>query len=103
MALEAYRSVLRAARVAFQGEIHQNSRPKLCSLLTASTSGDARVLSAARVEARSKFNSYRFLSVDDPEANQKIVEAQEVARLLRQNIVQGKPLVADGEKYRKST
>ena len=51
--------------------------------------GDLRVLSAARVEARSKFDQNRFLSPSSTEAEQKVREAKEVARILRQNVVQG--------------
>ncbi|KAG8530105.1 uncharacterized protein KY384_005587 [Bacidia gigantensis] len=69
MALEAYRSVIRAARTAFQG--------------------DARVYSAAIKELHSKFSSNRHLSPEDPETSEKVAEAREVARLLRENIVQG--------------
>ncbi|KAL2038751.1 hypothetical protein N7G274_008509 [Stereocaulon virgatum] len=69
MALSAYRNVLRAARIAFQG--------------------DAPIFSAAKIEARSKFNGSRSLPAGSDEAQQKIIEAQEVARILRQNVVQG--------------
>ncbi len=54
--------------------------------------GDARILSASRIEARSKFDSSRSLSPHSPESEQKISEAEEIARILRQNIVQGKQL-----------
>ena len=54
--------------------------------------GDPRILFAARVEARSKFNSNRSLSPESLDAEQKILEAQEVARILRQNVVQGHPV-----------
>ena len=68
--------------------------------LTAMALGDMRVFSAACAEARSKFDSNRFMSMEDPETDQKIAEAWEVARLLRQNVVQGKPLVGEEERYR---
>ena len=54
-----------------------------------SAAGDLRVLSAARVETRSKFDENRFLSPSSSEAEQKVLEAKEVARILRQNVVQG--------------
>ncbi|KAL9630603.1 MAG: hypothetical protein Q9164_006332 [Protoblastenia rupestris] len=79
MALAAYRQVLRSARIAFQD--------------------DARVLTAACAEARSKFDSLRHLPPDASGTEQKIAEAQEVARLLRQNVVQGEPIAGQGEKY----
>ena len=62
--------------------------------------GDGRMLSAACLKARTNFEKNRSLSIGDPETDQKIAEAQEVARLLRQNIVQGEPDVRDREKYR---
>ena len=53
------------------------------------SAGDFRLLSAARVEARSKFDQNRSLSPSSTEAEQKMLEAKEVARILRQNVVQG--------------
>ncbi len=47
------------------------------------------MLSAARLEARSKFDQNRFLSPSSSEAEQKVLQAREVARILRQNVVQG--------------
>lgn len=79
----AYRNLLRATRIAFQsqspGLLHaQQSR------LT--WSDDARVLFAARQEARQKFDSHRRESVDTP---MQIKHAMEVAEILRHNLVQG--------------
>ena len=64
--------------------------------------GDMRILTAARVEARSRFDSNRELTPEDPVADQKIAEAMEVARILRQNIVQGEPAVGEKDRYGKS-
>lgn len=47
---------------------------------------DARVLSAARQEARQKFDSHRREGVDTP---MQIRHAMEVAEILRHNLVQG--------------
>ncbi|KAI9826138.1 MAG: Mitochondrial zinc maintenance protein 1, mitochondrial [Thelocarpon impressellum] len=69
MALEAYRHLLRAARVAFQG--------------------DARLLTAARHEARKGFESGHALAPGSHEAKAGVAHAEEVARILRHNIVQG--------------
>ena len=68
--------------------------------------GDARILSAARVEARSQFNKNRSLPADSDGAQQKVIEAQEVARILRQNVVQGQQVTGsgkEGQRYRAFT
>ncbi|KAI0101101.1 hypothetical protein F4814DRAFT_105692 [Daldinia grandis] len=77
MALQAYRGLLRAARVAFQG--------------------DERVLTAARASIRETFRVNASLESTDPELPGAIKHAEEVAAILRQNIVQGKK---DGEIYK---
>ncbi|KZF22684.1 hypothetical protein L228DRAFT_268070 [Xylona heveae TC161] len=69
MALVAYRQLLRSARVAFQG--------------------DARLLSAAREQARAGFESGRDLPLSSDETSARIAHAEEVAKILRHNIVQG--------------
>ena len=63
--------------------------------------GDPRIFTAACAEARSKFSAYRALDPENPETEQKTAEAKEVARLLRQNIVQGEPI--EGREYRYRT
>ncbi|KAL2757859.1 hypothetical protein ACRALDRAFT_2099954 [Sodiomyces alcalophilus JCM 7366] len=78
MALAAYRNVMRAARVAFQG--------------------DDRVLLAARQQIRNGFREKAQLAPTDPAIQPAIQQANEVATVLRQNVVQGKRL-AD-ETYR---
>ncbi|KAI1658604.1 hypothetical protein F4813DRAFT_388370 [Daldinia decipiens] len=77
MALQAYRGLLRAARAAFQG--------------------DERVLTAARASIRESFRVNASLESTDPELPGAIKHAEEVAAILRQNIVQGKK---DGEIYK---
>lgn len=42
------------------------------------------------MEARSKFDNNRSLPVESMDAQQKIKEAEDVARILRQNVVQGR-------------
>ena len=59
---------------------------------------DLRLLSAARVEARSKFDQNRLLSPSSTEAEQKLLEAKEVARILRQNVVQGEQVMGSKDK-----
>lgn len=55
------------------------------------------MLYAARVEARSKFDNDRALPVESMDTQQKINEAEEVARILRQNVVQGQKVEATGD------
>ncbi|KAI1372469.1 hypothetical protein F4677DRAFT_263592 [Hypoxylon crocopeplum] len=77
MALPAYRGLLRAARIAFQG--------------------DSRVLNAARSSIREGFRANASLEPTNPEVPGAIKHAEEVAALLRKNIVQGKK---EGEVYK---
>ncbi|OTA99000.1 hypothetical protein M426DRAFT_96684 [Hypoxylon sp. CI-4A] len=77
MALPAYRGLLRAARLAFQG--------------------DERVFNAARASIRDGFRANASLDPTSPEVPGAIKHAEEVAAILRQNIVQGQK---DGEVYR---
>ncbi|CZR63702.1 probable Mitochondrial zinc maintenance protein 1, mitochondrial [Phialocephala subalpina] len=70
MALQAYRHLLRSTRLAFQGDIP--------------------LLHAARQEARSNFRKNASLSIDDPALGTAIAHAEEVAKFLAENVVQGK-------------
>ncbi|KAF2458044.1 mitochondrial zinc maintenance protein 1, mitochondrial, partial [Lineolata rhizophorae] len=78
MALAAYRQLLRSTRVAFQG--------------------DEFMLNAARAQARSAFDQNRSLSSGSEEAQKSVDHAGEVAKVLRENVVQGRS-VEDG-RYR---
>ncbi|KAF2133122.1 mitochondrial zinc maintenance protein 1, mitochondrial [Dothidotthia symphoricarpi CBS 119687] len=69
MALVAYRSLLRSARIAFQGDLN--------------------MLSAARAEARKNFEQNRSLAAGSTELSAQVAHAQEVAKFLRENVVQG--------------
>lgn len=69
MALAAYRHLLRSTRIAFQG--------------------DSRVLHAARHTARENFNEHRSLAPSSAEAETWIAHAEEIALVLRRNVVQG--------------
>jgi len=62
--------------------------------------GDERLLSAARHEARKVFDSKRRQTSGGEEAAAGIAHAEEVARILRQNVVQGQQVDEKGEKYR---
>ena len=65
-------------------------------LTRSSVTDDAWMLNAARVEARSKFDNNRSLPVESIDTQQKINEAEEVARILRQNVVQGQMVEGTG-------
>ncbi|KAF2145049.1 uncharacterized protein K452DRAFT_295606 [Aplosporella prunicola CBS 121167] len=69
MALQAYRGLLRSARIAFQG--------------------DLQVLNAARFEIRDKFDANRALATGSKEQQASIEHANAVATILRENVVQG--------------
>ncbi|KAF4953673.1 hypothetical protein FSARC_12334 [Fusarium sarcochroum] len=66
-ALNAYRHLMRAARIAFQG--------------------DAPILSAAQLQIRNEFRQKASIDVSDAPA--AIKHAEDVAKVLRQNVVQG--------------
>ncbi|KFH42539.1 Mitochondrial zinc maintenance protein-like protein [Hapsidospora chrysogenum ATCC 11550] len=79
MSLTAYRHLLRAARIAFQG--------------------DAPILSAAQSQIRNEFRQRSTLS--DTESVQAAVQhAEEVARVLRENVVQGRRTDGDEHSYK---
>ena len=67
--LSAYRYLLRSMTIAFQGDI--------------------TTLSAAKKEARSRFEIGKKLAAESSEAFEGITEARNVGKFLRQNIVQG--------------
>jgi complex III assembly factor LYRM7 len=70
MALAAYRHLLRATRIAFQGDI--------------------QLLHASRSQARQGFQDNISLEPSSTEASEKIQHAEGVAEVLRQNVVQGR-------------
>lgn len=78
MALPAYRHLLRSITITFRG--------------------DTRLLTSALSTARSNFEASRSLSPSSPEATAQIAHAEEVAEVLRKNVVQGQ--ATDGEKFR---
>ncbi|CAO2648098.1 Nn.00g090200.m01.CDS01 [Neocucurbitaria sp. VM-36] len=78
MALVAYKNLLRSARIAFQG--------------------DMPTLFAARAEARKNFEQNRNLSAGSEELSKSITHAEEVAKFLRENVVQGQ--ATEGDKYK---
>lgn len=78
MATPAYRNLLRAARIAFQG--------------------DERVLTAARQQIRTGFREKASLPAAHPSVAPSVQYANEVADFLKSNVVQGKK-EGDGETY----
>ncbi|PSN72036.1 mitochondrial zinc maintenance protein 1, mitochondrial [Corynespora cassiicola Philippines] len=72
MALQAYRNLLRSSRIAFQG--------------------DFNTLVAARHEVRRNFEANRGLAIGSEELSKQILHAEEVAKFLKENVVQGQAL-----------
>ncbi|KAH0430842.1 putative mitochondrial protein fmp16 [Colletotrichum kahawae] len=70
MSVPAYRHLWRAARIAFKG--------------------DDRVLTAAKQQIRQGFRDQASLAPSDASLRQAIEKAEDIAKILRQNIVQGK-------------
>lgn len=80
MALAAYRHLLRSTRIAFQG--------------------DLPTLIAARRAAREGFESKRNLSLDSTEASEGIQHAENVSKVLRENVVQGQAIEGKENSYK---
>ncbi|KAH6992723.1 hypothetical protein EDB82DRAFT_497644 [Fusarium venenatum] len=78
-ALNAYRHLMRAARIAFQG--------------------DAPVMSAAQIQIRNEFR--QKATIDASDAPAAIKHAEEVAKVLRQNVVQGRRIEDGKDSYSK--
>lgn len=79
-AIQAYRNLLRAARIAFEG--------------------DAPVLTAARDSIRAGFRDKASLPASDPSIQPALAHAEEVATFLKANVVQGRPTGHDTFKLR---
>ncbi|KAM7201936.1 hypothetical protein V8F20_004644 [Naviculisporaceae sp. PSN 640] len=77
MSLQAYRHLMRAARIAFEG--------------------DSRVLNAARESIRNGFRENASLPPSDPAVAPAIQKAEELASFLKSNVVQGK---REGDTYK---
>ncbi len=92
MALAAYRQLLRSTRLAFAGQHLAPSSLQIHALQydTNMKVGDMPLLHAARKEARNGFRKNASLSPEDPALAPAIAHAEEVAKILRENIVQGK-------------
>ncbi|KAF7845711.1 hypothetical protein BT93_L1033 [Corymbia citriodora subsp. variegata] len=79
-ALRAYRHILRATRIAFRDDHH--------------------LMHAARIQARTGFNHASNIDPSTPEAQSAVAHAEEVAKILVENIVQGKRIEGEENKYR---
>jgi len=80
MAVQAYRHILRSARIAFQG--------------------DLPLFAAAREQARIGFEKGRELSPSSDEALEGVAHAEEVAEILRRNVVQGEKEAEESGRYK---
>ncbi|KAI1842212.1 hypothetical protein JX265_001427 [Neoarthrinium moseri] len=76
-AIAAYRNLLRAARIAFHG--------------------DEPILNAAKHQIRTGFREYAALEPSNPDVVGHIKHAEDVATILKQNVVQGKK---EGDRYK---
>ncbi|KAL2258667.1 hypothetical protein VTK26DRAFT_7956 [Humicola hyalothermophila] len=76
-AVQAYRNLMRAARIAFEG--------------------DPRVLEGARQSIRQGFRANASLPASDPSIGPAIKHAEEVASFLKSNLVQGR---REGDTYK---
>jgi hypothetical protein len=56
---------------------------------------DLRLLHAAQIEARNAFNTNASLAPNDPATKAAIDHCEQVAKILRENIVQGKAIGDD--------
>ncbi|KXJ90536.1 mitochondrial zinc maintenance protein 1, mitochondrial [Microdochium bolleyi] len=80
MALAAYRNLWRSANVAFHG--------------------DQRMLTAARDSIRTGFRTNSHLEPTNPQYEPAVQHANDVASILRKNVVQGKQIDKDGDSYK---
>ena len=87
MALAAYRNVLRSASLAFRGTLQLSWKVDMCE--AEEVQGDARMLAGAKAQARQSFEQGRSLPQDSDEYKKNLEHAEDVARILRENVVQG--------------
>lgn len=65
----------------------------------ASITGDASTLTAAQYEIRKNFDRTRSLLLDSEETSKRIAQAEEIAKFLRENVVQGEAVDAEASRY----
>lgn len=101
MALAAYRNLLRATRIAFRGSrvlpLKSYCFPDL--LIRHAPTGDAPVMAAAHEQIRHKFRQDASLDSSSADAQGAIQHAQQVAKFLRENIVQGRKAEGRDDTY----
>ena len=97
MALAAYRRILRSIPVAFKGKISVYQPQPLHAIdrgvganAKHAHSEDTFILANARLKARQLFEEGRRLKQSSEDAIKAIQHAEDVARMLRQNVVQGR-------------
>jgi complex III assembly factor LYRM7 len=95
MALAAYRALLRSTAIAFKGPSQTSTKGQ------ADPPGDSRTLLAARQKVREGFESGRALACDGEEAAKQIQHAREVARFLRENVVQAEAMSKKADTFSK--
>ncbi len=111
MALHAYRDLLRSARIAFRGTLSPKPIAVFRTLASITSSpgyrrltclaGDSRLLSGTISQARAGYESNRQLPPSSDEAAAAVKHASDVAKLLRENVVQGEKMDGEGqERYR---
>lgn len=61
--------------------------------------GDLNTLAAARLQARQNFEANRILAAGSEELSKQIMHAEEVAKFLRENVVQGEAIGNDTGSY----
>jgi complex III assembly factor LYRM7 len=59
--------------------------------------GDTQILHAARFQAREAFRKNSAMQQGDPALGPAIAHAEEVAKILRENVVQGRRVDKEGE------
>lgn len=99
MALAAYRHLLRATRIAFQGIYPSNNSTGYQNARTNLThAGDIPTFQAARSAARDSFAQNRQLQ--RPESSASIQHAEDVAKILREQVIQGKAVEGDKDRFK---
>lgn len=96
MALQAYRHLLRSTRIAFEGMRQPLPLSIDATQKTYIRAGDMSTLFAARTKVRSQFEENRRLPSGSKEMSEQITHAEEVAKFLKENVVQGHATDADG-------
>lgn len=95
MALPAYRQLLRATRIAFNGTGTKSIDIDQLTLI-----GDLPLLHSARHQARQGFEKGRSLEPDSSEAATAVEHAKGVSEVLLHNIVQGRQMDGTNDKYK---